>query len=192
VRATEANSRVGGDVDRVDHAAAVLEQLRDAIGRYNLGERGDTSYTWRMSGLTNKRGGVNPRSLSQLTNQVTSTGLNSCGLQVGSTVAANWLRNFYIQPLATGATFKIADGFVANDQLERFDAAGNPSTINTANFTTPGTLAIVMTNVSLSDAQALAARMEGDQSGGALSVVRFTANGDAPVTVRYHIAIHGC
>src|ERR1051325_8078505 len=73
VISVEVSSRTGGENARIDQAAFVLEKLRDAIARYNLGDRGDTSFTWRISGLTNKRGGINPRALSQLTNQITST-----------------------------------------------------------------------------------------------------------------------
>jgi prepilin-type N-terminal cleavage/methylation domain-containing protein len=192
VLSVEASSRVGGENERIDHAAYVLEELRDALVRYNMGDRGDTSFTWRISGLANKRGGINPGALSQLTTQITSTSLNSCGLAYGATPPTNWLRNFYTQPIAPGGTFKIADGFVANDQLVRYKPDGTLSTISSADVLTPGTLAIVMPNVSLSDAQALAKRMEGDQTGGNFSVVRFTPSGNAPVTVSFHMAIHGC
>ena len=74
----------------------------------------------------------------------------------------------------------------------RFNPDGSVSTINVADVLSPGTLAIVIPNVSLSDAQQLVLRMEGDQSGGIFSVVRFTPSGNAPVTVFYHVAIHGC
>jgi prepilin-type N-terminal cleavage/methylation domain-containing protein len=187
-----ASSRTGGDEARIDRAAFTLEKLRDAIARYNLGDRGDTSFTWRISGLTNKRGGINPGALSQLTNQITSTSLNSCGVAYGVVPPVNWLRNFYTQPITPGGTFKIADGFVANDQLVRYNADGTLSTIATTDVLTPGTLAIVMPNVALADAQALVFRMEGDTTRGNMSVVRFTPSGDSPVTVSYHFAIHGC
>jgi hypothetical protein len=53
-----------------------------------------------------------------------------------------------------------------------------------------------MPDVSLADAEALAALMEGDQpsplGSGNFAVVRFTPSGNSPVTVRYHMAIHGC
>lgn len=187
----EANSRPGGDTARIDHAAAGLARLSDAIARYNLGERGDTSFTWKISGIANKHGGVYPASLSELTNKISGTSLNSCGGQIGATLASGWTRHFFMRYIAPGGTLKIAEGFVANDQLQRFNTDGTASTV-TSSTTVPGTLAIVMQNVALSDAEALALRMEGDQSGGHLSVVRFTANGTAPVTVYYHIAIHGC
>jgi prepilin-type N-terminal cleavage/methylation domain-containing protein len=45
-----ASSRTGGDEARIEQAAFVLEKLRDAIARYNIGDRGDTSFTWRISG----------------------------------------------------------------------------------------------------------------------------------------------
>ena len=185
------SSRSGGENERVDKAAYVLEKLRDAIARYNLGNRGDTSFTWRISGLANLRGGINPGRLSHLTTKILSTDLNSCGAAYGATPPTNWNRNFYTQFLPTTG-FKIADGFIANDVLQRFNANGTASTVTPPNTTTPGTLAIVIPNVALSDAQALALRMEGDLSGGFMSVVRFTPSGNAPVTVFFHMAIRGC
>lgn len=187
----EASSRTGGENARIDKAAYVLERLRDAIARYNLGDRGDTSFTWRISGLANLRGGINPGRLSHLTTKILSTDLNSCGAAYGAAPPANWNRNFYTQFIPTTG-FKIADGFVANDQLQRFNANGTASTVVAPNTTTPGTLAIVIPNVALRDAQALAQRMEGDLSGGNMSVVRFTPSGNAPVTVFFHMAIRGC
>ena len=191
VLSVEASSRTGGENERIDRAAYVLEKLRDAIARYNLGDRGDTSFTWRISGLTNQRGGINPGRLSHLTTKILSTDLNSCGLAYGATPPTNWNRNFYTQFIPTTG-FKIADGFIANDVLQRFTRSGAASTISSADFTTPGTLAIVMPNVALRDAQALVLRMEGSLVGDSMSVVRFTPSGDAPVTVFFHMAIHGC
>ena len=188
----EASSRTGGENARIDQAAYVLEKLRDAIARYNLGDRGDTSFTWRISGLANLRGGINPGRLSHLTTKILSTDVNSCGATYGATPPTNWNRNFFTQFIPTTG-FKIADGFIANDVLQRFNAAGTASPgVAAPNTTTPGTLAIVIPNVSLRDAQGWALRMEGDLSGGNMSVVRFTASGNAPVTVFFHMAIRGC
>jgi prepilin-type N-terminal cleavage/methylation domain-containing protein len=187
----EASSRTGGENARIDQAAYVLEKLRDAIARYNLGDRGDTSFTWRISGLANLRGGINPGRLSHLTTKILSTDVNSCGATYGATPPTNWNRNFYTQFIPTTG-FKIAEGFIANDQLQRFNANGTASTVTAPNTTTPGTLAIVIPNVALRDAEGLALRMEGDLSGGNMSVVRFTPSGNAPVTVFFHMAIRGC
>ncbi len=191
VLGVEGSSRVGGETKRIDDAAAVLAALRDAAVRYNLGDRGDTSFTWRISLATAK--GTNPGRLSQLTTKILSTDLNSCG-GAFSTLNANWLRNFYPAPISSTTPFRIADGFMANDKLERFDLNGNPQANpgTTNDVTTPATLAIVMEGVALSDAQALANRVEGENTGVSPSVVRFTPSGNAPVKVYYHMAVHGC
>jgi len=201
------SARTGGDAKRIADAAAMLERIRDAAARYNFGDPstggisgrailGDTSFTSKISGPGNLRGGVNPSRLSQLTNRIATTDLNSCGGAFGA-LASNWTQNFFNQPIEVGGTFKITDGFIANDQLERYNPAGAQANLApTSSVTGAGTLAIVIPNVSLADAQALAALMEGDQptplGSGNFAVVRFTPSGNAPVTVRYHMAIHGC
>jgi type II secretory pathway pseudopilin PulG len=203
----EGSSRSGGNAERIDEAVRMLERIRDAAVRYNYGDPstagvsgrtilGDTSFTSKISGLANIRGGVNPSRLSELTNRIAATDLNSCGGAFGA-LSTNWTQNFFNQPFAVGGTFKIADGFIANDQLERYDPAGALANLApTSSVTGAGTLAVVIPNVSLADAQALAAAMEGDQpsplGSGNFAVVRFTPSGNAPVTVRYHMAIHGC
>ena len=207
VASIEGSARSGGNAKRIQVAADVLERIRDAAVRYNYGDpsttginnrgiAGDTSFTSKISGAGNGRGGVNPSRLSQLTNRITAADLNSCGGGYGA-LAANWTQNFFSQPIIVGGPFKIADGFIANDQLERYDDAGALTNLTpTSSVTGAGTLAIVIPNVALADAEALAALMEGDQpnplGSGTLAVVRFTPSGTAPVTVRYHMAIHGC
>jgi prepilin-type N-terminal cleavage/methylation domain-containing protein len=186
----ETSSRLGGEAKRIDDAAFVLAKLRDASVRYNLGTRGDTSFTTKISGAL--QGGVNPGRLSHLTKQITGTDLNSCGVAYTSGQVLFWNRNFYSSPISSSTPFRIADGFYADDTLARYNQAGTPTHIGGTDVTTPGTLAIVMRNVAISDAWALAARMEGDQSGGIWSIVRFTPNNTAPVTVYYHMEIHGC
>ena len=203
----EGSARTGGEAKRIADAAKVLERLRDATVRYNFGDpsltglttrniAGDTSFTSKISGLANLRGGVNPARLSYLTNKIATTDLNSCGGTLAA-VATNWTQNFFTQPIAPGGTFKIADGFVANDLMVRYNPAGAPAVLApTSSVVGAGTLAIVIPNVALSDAEALAALMEGDQptplGSGNFAVVRFTPSGNAPVTVFYHMAIHGC
>jgi prepilin-type N-terminal cleavage/methylation domain-containing protein len=202
----EGSARSGGEAKRIAAAAHMLERLRDAAVRYNYGDpsigginartvAGDTSFTSKISGLVNLRGGINPSRLSHLTNQINNTDDNSCGGNY--TTANNWTQNFFTQPIASGGTFKIADGFIADDLMVRYNPAGVPTVLApTSSVTGAGTLAIVIPNVALSDAQALAALMEGDQptplGSGNFAVVRFTPSGDAPVTVFYHMAIHGC
>jgi type II secretory pathway pseudopilin PulG len=202
------SARTGDDLKRVEDAAKMLERLRDAAVRYNFGDPaaagisgrtivGDTSFTSKISGAANLRGGVNPGRLSELTNKIASTDLNSCGGQFGVTLAPNWTQSFFSTPIAVGGTIKLADGFIANDVMERYNPAGVLTNLSPNTLTNgAGTLAIVIPNVSLADAQALAMLMEGDQpsplGSGNFAVVRFTPSGNAPVTVRYHMAIHGC
>ena len=89
---------------------------------------------------------------------------------------------------------------LANDTLLRYSATFNPGGppyfveqyFPTGNTTAAGSLAIVMPNVKYSDAVALAQRVEGDTIG-IFGAVRFTRNTtNTPVTVEYHIGIHGC
>lgn len=199
VLGVETSSRLGGEAKRIDDAAFVLAKLRDASVRYNLGTTvRDTSFTAKISTAGALYGGVNPGRLSHLTTKITTSDFNSCGFAYTTGQANAWVRNFYSSPISASVPIRIADGFLADDVLTRYDSTGAPKVFlssdaaNSLNPGAPGTLAIVMQNVALSDAQALAARMEGDQSGGISSTVRFTPSGNAPVTVSYHMAIHGC
>jgi prepilin-type N-terminal cleavage/methylation domain-containing protein len=190
----EGSSRVGGEAKRIDEAAANLAALRDAAVRYNLGDRADTSFTWAISGLGAPAKGFNPGRLSQLTTKITGSDANSCGGFFGVAQTTGWVRNFYSSPISSTTPLRIADGFYADDKLQRFDVNGNaqanPGTTN--DVITPATLAIVMQNVALADAQALELRMEGDHTRLSSSVLRFTPNGNSPITVFYHMGVHGC
>ncbi len=195
VPAVETSSRIGGEAKRVDDAVSVLAALRDASVRYNLGSVGDASFT-RTIGLV--PGGINPGRLSHLTNQIGASDFNSCGFPYTGTQAGRWIASFHRDVIVSStpmSTYQIAPGFIADDTLARYNQAGDPlhlsSTASTI-LTAPGTLAIVMRGVALSDAQALAARMEGDRTGGVNSIVRFTPNGILPINVYYHMEIHGC
>jgi prepilin-type N-terminal cleavage/methylation domain-containing protein len=203
-----ASGRTGDDAKRVEDAAKMLERLRDAAVRYNFGDpsltglntrnvNGDTSFTAKISGIGALRGGVNPSRLSMLTNKITTSNVNSCGGAFNSSQANGWQQNFFSEPIPINGTFKLADGFIANDALERYNPAGVLTNLSpTTSVTGAGTLAIVIPNVALADARALAMLMEGDQpsplGSGNFAVLRFTPSGNAPVTVRYHMAIHGC
>lgn len=196
VLGVEASGRSGGEAKRIADAAFVLAKLRDASVRYNLGTTiRDTSFTAKISTAGAFYGGVNPGRLSHLTTKILTSDFNSCGFIYTAGQANAWVRNFYTAPISASGRFRIADGFVADDTLARYDSTGTPKHLLSGDVNillAPGTLAIVMQNVALSDAQALAALMEGDQSGGNSSIVRFTASGNAPVTVYYHMEIHGC
>jgi type II secretory pathway pseudopilin PulG len=191
VIAVQDSSRVGGEIKRIDDAATVLAALRDAGFRYNLGDRGDTSFTWAISLASAK--GTNPGRLSQLTNQLKSTDLNSCAGTFATTYP-RWHKNFYPSPISSSTPLHVADGFLADDILKRYDILGNPQANpgTTSDVTTPASVAIVMQNVAIQDAKNLALAVDGTTAGVFPGVVRFTPNGLAPVTVYYHVAVHGC
>jgi prepilin-type N-terminal cleavage/methylation domain-containing protein len=190
----EASSAVGGEAKRADDAARKLLLIRDAAVRWNQGGRNDSSFTYAMSGGL---GNVNPGRLSELYDSAnTTTDRNSCGAVL---TAARWMHAFTHFPLPKTdprSTYVMAPGYVALDSLVRFDTLGAVTTalsIGTTSLGYDGTLAIVMPNVSLSDAQRLEARMEGTHDhrrSSPLGVVRF--DDTDPTTVYFHMAIHGC
>jgi len=183
------SSRTGGDAKRVDEAATNLAELADALAKYSnrpLAAK-DQSFAQTISG--NANGGVNAGRLSYLTTKILATDRDSCNTVYGA-LAALWLGPFYSTPVPTTG-LKIAEGFFANDLLVRYDQSGVPNNAPLNVLRTPGTLAIVMPNVAIEDARALLLAVEGEQNGTS-GAVRFTAAGDAPVTVSYHVAIHGC
>lgn len=185
------SSRTSGDAKRVDEAAATLAALADALAKYSnmstVAAR-DQSFARTISGDAN--GGVNPGRLSYLSTRILATDRDSCNALYSAAEVLRWVGPFYSTPIPpTG--LKIAEGFFANDLMVRHDQAGLPSTTPADILRTPGTLAIVMPNVAIDDARALLLAVEGEQNGTS-GAVRFTAAGDAPVTVSYHVAIHGC
>lgn len=183
-----ASSLLGGDSARIDNVAYDLRKLAEASSSFTGALEVPTSFAQIMS--TNNLGGVNPNRLSHLTTKVTSANRNSCGATY--TTSGNWTIPFYQRFLPT-AGVQLADGFFADDTLSRHNPAGVPDKRSGGpDLTTPGTLAIVMRNVSRTDAIALATRFEGDRSGtpANLGAIRFGA-GD-PVTVFFHFNIHGC
>lgn len=205
--AVGSSSRAGGTVQRIDRTAMVLANLADATvnfanADFNAAPR---AFSQQVGGLN--PGGVNPGRLSQLYNPITQTDVNnitnrnSCGGAFLASQVTLWTNGtnatnggpFYPRPITT-AGFKIADGFFADDTLSRYNPAGVVTKVPAGgvnDFSTPGTLAIVMRNVAIDDAVALATSVEGDQAG-VVGAVRFTRNGTAPVTVYYHMAMHGC
>jgi prepilin-type N-terminal cleavage/methylation domain-containing protein len=185
--------------DNVDKAAETLAELSEAIALYSNNGSGAQNSFFQVVG-------ENPGALSHLTVPITTNDRNSCGRSTPLTnnskyknaSATRWTGQFFRQALPTTG-FLVAPGFFADDVLLRYSAVFNPAgppyfqeeyfTGNDA--TTPGTLAIVMRNVAIQDATALANRVDGDPTG-IFGAVRFTPNGTAPITVEYHIPIHGC
>jgi hypothetical protein len=184
----------------VERAARILTDLSEAIALWTERRSGEPTSFFHIIGTY-------PGKLSQLTTPITTSDRNSCGLglpQQNATRFKNaevnrWEGQFFRQELPTTG-FLIAPGFFANDQMLRYSAVFNPAGppyfaeeyFPSGNTTTPGTLAIVIPNVKYTDAVALAQRVEGDPTG-VFGAVRFLPNGtNAPVTVEFHIAIHGC
>lgn len=194
------SSRGLSDQDHIEKAARTLQDLSEAVGLWtNRGTGEQTSFFQIV--------GANPGKLSHLTFLITTNDRNSCGLsspltnqsRYSAAQVNRWTGQFFRQELPTTG-FLVAPGFFANDQLLRYSAVYNPAGppyfqqqyFTTSDGSTPGTLAIVIPNVKYTDAIALAQRVEGDTTG-IWGAVRFTRNfTNAPVTLEYHIGIHGC
>lgn len=178
------SSRLGGESARLDFAALTLAQIADASARFS-GTQGTTSFTQTIL----PGGGTNAGRLSHLTTKIVAGSGNACG---GNYLTpGNWKAPFYNR-LIPSTGLQIAEGFFAQDLLVRYDSVGviraNPGT--TTNTTSWATMAIVMNNVSRSDAMGLRARVEGTSTA-TTGTVRFPDTGD-PVSVQYHYNIHGC
>ena len=180
-----ASSRLGGESARLDQAVLTLRKIADWSSRFS-GTQGANSFSQVML-----VGGTNPGRLSYLTRKVITGDVNACG---GAFLTpANWRGPFYNRIIPpTG--LKIAEGFFADDTLSRYNAAGVvekvPAGFTNTNTVVPGTLAIVMRNVTRTDALGLRTRIEGTSTA-TTGTVRFATTGD-PVTVYYHFNIHGC
>jgi type II secretory pathway pseudopilin PulG len=195
-----ASQRSVNELDNVERAARILTDLSEAIALWTERRSGEPTSFFHIIGTY-------PGKLSQLTTPITTSDRNSCGLGLPLQNATRfknaevnrWEGQFFRQELPTTG-FLIAPGFFANDQMLRYSAVFNPAGppyfaeeyFPSGNTTTPGTLAIIIPNVKYTDAVALAQRVEGDPTG-VFGAVRFTPNvTNAPVTVEFHIAIHGC
>lgn len=198
--ANAATSQRGiADLDNVEKAARTLTDLSEAIALWTERRSGPPTSFYHIIG-------ANPGTLSHLTTVITTSQGNSCARAALNTQTryknsqvALWEGQFFRQEMPT-AGFAVAPGFFANDSLLRYSAVFNPAGppfftqeyFTNGNSTTPGTLAIVMQDVKYTDAIALAQRVEGDTMG-VFGAVRFTRNTtNTPVTVEYHIGIHGC
>jgi prepilin-type N-terminal cleavage/methylation domain-containing protein len=195
-----AAQRSVNELDNVERAARILTDLAEAMALWTERRSGEPTSFFHIIGAY-------PGKLSHLTTPITTSDRNICGLGIPQQNATRyknsevnlWMGQFFRQELpATG--FLIAPGFFANDQLLRYSAVYNPAGppyfaeeyFPSGNTTTPGTLAIVIPNVKYTDAIALAQRVEGDTSG-TFGAVRFPHNSsNSPVTVEYHVGIHGC
>ncbi len=185
-------SRPGGAAANVDQAAQLLAEIADAAGR-TTGTGGATSFN-QFIGNANANTSANAGKLSLLTTKLTNTDLNSCMYQYTTAEANRWVTPFFYRIMPTTG-FQLSPGYFAQDSLIRYSLAGVATTVANrpaANDASAfGTLAIVMPNTQLSDALALLARVEGDQTG--LGAVRYyPKDGSTPVTLEYHFTIRGC
>lgn len=195
-----ASQRSINELDNIERAARVLTDLSEAMALWTERRSGEPTSFFHIIGAF-------PGKLSHLTSPITTSDRNICGLGLPLQNATRyknaevnrWEGQFFRQELPTTG-FLVAPGFFANDQLLRYSAVFNPAGppyfqqeyFPAGNTVTPGTIAIVMPNVRYTDAVALAQRVEGDTSG-IYGAVRFPQNTtNTPVTVEYHIAIHGC
>jgi prepilin-type N-terminal cleavage/methylation domain-containing protein len=197
----QANASADAGLDNIEQTARVLSEFSEAIGLYTNTKASKVTSFFQVIGAA-------PRALSQLTSPISASDRNSCGASVPQTNASTytsaqvgaWAGQFFRHPLPTTG-YLIAPGFFADDTLKRYSAtfnAGGPPYFQEQYFdngdkTTPGTIAIVIRNVKIEDARALAQRSEGDRTG-VRGAVRFdnTALDGSLVTVEYHINIHGC
>lgn len=162
------------DQERINEVANQLDVLARAIAFF---EPTKTPFSFKQTV------GVYPSRLSHLTDAITPAKQNSCGTNYTSGQAALWLGGYYIRELPPSGFF-MAPGFTLQDLLVRV-----PTNTSSQQH---GTLAIVIPNVTLSDAQLLDQTVDRDPSA-TLATVRYTPdNGTSPVTVSYLSAIGGC
>lgn len=192
INQSSSSTQIGSDVERIDRASRVLSELADAIAR-TTGTGGATSFN-QIIGQENATVSANTGRLSQLTTPITTSNMNSCMYTYTSSEVGRWTKPFYYR-LVPQSGFLIAPGFFVQDSLIRFNSAGvatttanRPAANDASSF---GTLALVMPNTSRSDADALAARVEGDQTGVG-GAVRYNTSGTGSVTLFYHFTIRGC
>ena len=192
INQSRSSTQIGSDVERIDRASRVLAELADAIGR-TTGTGGVTSFN-QVIGQANATVSANVGRLSQLTTPITTSDVNSCLYNYTSAEAGRWATPFYYRFIPQSG-FLIAPGFLVQDSLIRYNngtvaltIANRPAANDASSF---GTLAMVMPNTSRADADAMAARVEGDQSG-VQGAVRYNTSGTGAVTLYYHFTVRGC
>lgn len=131
-----------------DNDAKRIEKVADVLRRFEI-ETDSSAPSFRID--VNKF----PRRLSDLSIDIVSTDLGSCTTGTYGTNATAWNGPYHIFPVTTRGSYLIGPGFVANDLMVRSPANGS----------TAGTLAIVIPNVSLSDARMLGIAVDGVNTG---------------------------
>lgn len=119
---------------------------------------------------------VYPGHLHDLVEPITTNDVNSCGqFYKASPDVNNWLGPYHLIPFNENFGYTLSSGIVAQNATER----------TTFSNGTPA-LAIVMNDVTLADAQAMKARIDGTSG----DTITWTPPvGDNPVVVRYRMPI---
>jgi hypothetical protein len=127
--------------------------------------------------------GRNPSRLSHLYVIITTADRNSCGTVYSGADVNKWVGPYHLVPMARDSGYQITPGLNAIDTLIRTpaNAAGNQ----------PGTLSIIMRNVSPQLAADLGMAFDGISTGGGPAIT-FAPNGTNPVDVQYNVPILGC
>ena len=188
-----AASKLGGEAANVDLAARTLAEIADAAGRVT-GTGGATSFN-QIIGQDKATVTANAKRLSQLSFPITTSDQNSCFYNYTAAEAGRWVTPFYYRLFPTTG-FKIAPGYVAQDEMLRYNGIGVQTTLanrpDENDGRAVGTVAVVMPNTARADAVALMNRVEGDQSGVTGAVRFYPLTGSNVVTLEYHFTIRGC
>lgn len=165
------------DQERINEIANTLDILARAIAFF---EPTKPKFSFKQTV------GVYPGRLSHLTDPITPSKPNSCGQNYTSAQANAWTGGYFTREIPTTGLL-LGPGFLTQDVLVR-----NPATFPVPQGPFHGTLAIVIPNVTLSDARLLGQTVDGDSTG-TVATVRYTPqDGSSPVTVSYLIAVGDC
>lgn len=188
-----AASRLGGEAANVDLAARTLAEIADAAGRVT-GTGGATSFN-QIIGQDKATVTANAKKLSQLSFKISTSDQNSCFYNYTAAEVGRWDVPFYYRLFPTTG-FKIAPGYIAQDELLRYNSVGVLTTLANrpaeSDHRAVGTMAVVMPNTARADAVALMNRVEGDQSGVTGAVRFYPLTGSDVVTLEYHFTLRGC
>ncbi len=118
---------------------------------------------------------VYPGRLHDLVEPITTSDVNSCGqFYKASPDVNNWLGPYHLIPFNENFGYTLSSGIVAQN-----------ATVRTTFTNGALALAIVMNDITLADAQAMKARIDGISG----DTIAFTPNGDNPVVVHYRMPI---
>lgn len=118
---------------------------------------------------------VYPGHLHDLVEPITTSDVNSCGeFYKASPDVNNWLGPYHLIPFNENIGYTLSSGIVAQN-----------ATIRTMFTDGALALAIVMNDITLADAQAMKAKIDGTSG----DTIAFTPNGDNPVVVHYRMPI---